>query len=86
MRPLEDPGDLLADALERAAYGRLGRARGLQLGDELAGLSDVRVDGDPVIAPQGDRKVHVGSLRHRVGGERLQRRGDLLHEGVLGGS
>ena len=61
VRALEDPGDLLADALERAAHGRLGRPRGLQLGDELAGPLDVGVDRDPVVAAQDDREVDVGS-------------------------
>ncbi len=85
MRALEDAGDLLADAFERAPDRGLGRAGGLQLGDELAGLADVGVDGEPVVAAQDDREVGVGGHGNRIVRQRGQRRGDLLKQSVLCG-
>ena len=83
---LEDPRHLLPHPLERPADRRLRRARRLQLGNELTGLLHVRVDGEAVVAPQRDREMHVGDFRHQIVRERRQRRGDLLQDGVLGGS
>ena len=59
MRALQDPGDLLADPLERPADRGLRRPGGLKLGDQLAGLLHVGVDRQAVVSPQRDREVGV---------------------------
>ena len=82
---LEDPRHLLADPLERSADRRVGRAGRLQLGDELARLLHVGVDGEPVVPAQRGREVDVGHGRNGVVGQRRERRGDLLHQRVFGG-
>ncbi len=56
---LEDLRDLFAHAFERATHRALGRAAGVQLGDQLGDTLDVRVDGQPVISAQDQRKVLV---------------------------
>ncbi len=86
VRSLQDPRDLLADALQRAPDRGLGRPRRLQFGDQLAGLLDIGVDRDAVIAAQRHREVDVCRERHRIVWQRRQRRGDLLDDGVLRGS
>ena len=53
MRPLEDPGGLLADLVERALHHRLARLAPLQLRHELEHLVHERVDGAAVIAAHG---------------------------------
>ena len=85
MRALEDPGDLLAHALQGPPHGGLGRARRLQLGDELTGLAYVCVDREAVIAAKGERELDVGDGGHRIVWKRRQRLGDLLQDGVLYG-
>ena len=66
---LEDPRHLLPHPLERSANGRVGRTGRLQLGDELARLLHVRVDGESVVPAQHGRKIDVGHARNGVVGE-----------------
>jgi hypothetical protein len=80
---LQDPRDLLPDALQRPAHRCLRGPRGLQLGDKLAGLAHVVVHGHAVIPAQGGGEVGVHE-RERVLGEGFQRPGDLRENRVLG--
>ena len=86
MSALKDPGGLLPHPLNRSADRGLGRARGLQLGHELARPLHIRVDRKTVVAAPDDREIDIGGNRDRIVRERRKRGGDLLKDRVLVGS
>ncbi len=82
---LKDPGDLLADALERAPHGSVGRAPSLEIGDQLVRTAHVRIDRHRVVSTARPREVGVLRARQRVARQRRKRGRDLLEDRVFVG-
>src|ERR1700727_143955 len=82
MRALKDPGDLLADPLQRLANRGLGRTRRLQLGDQLTGLLDIGINRQAVVPAERYGEVGVHGC-DRVIRQGIQWSGDLLEDRML---